>query len=117
MLVNKSLCVLAVLLTTLALSPEVHAWGAAHAGYTSVGPGGVQHYGATAASGPYGSRTGTSSVSSSGGTTSYSANGTVNSGLWAGQGYHYSGTTSTGTAAAGFPAAPAAYGAGVYRGW
>src|SRR5215472_6556227 len=38
----------------LVTSPKAHAWGAFHAGYTHVGYGGVQHYGYTAARGPYG---------------------------------------------------------------
>ena len=38
------------------LSPtKADAWGAAHVGYTHVGPSGAYHYGRTAAVGPYGS--------------------------------------------------------------
>lgn len=33
---------------------EAGAWGAVHAGYTHVGPYGVQHYGTTRGVGPYG---------------------------------------------------------------
>ncbi len=39
----------------LATSSTAHAWGAAHVGYTHVGPGGVQHYGRTVGYGPNGS--------------------------------------------------------------
>jgi heterogeneous nuclear ribonucleoprotein A1/A3 len=38
----------------LITASEAHAWGAFHAGYTHVGYGGIQHYGYTAARGPYG---------------------------------------------------------------
>ena len=47
----------------VATSSQVHAYGAVHAGYTTVGAGGVQHYGTTTASGPYGTATHTSSGS------------------------------------------------------
>ena len=51
----KSLFVpLAAALITLWTSSPVQAWGAYHAGFTHVGPGGVYHYGRTAAVGPYG---------------------------------------------------------------
>jgi hypothetical protein len=111
---------LASALLALVLSPRVQAWGAYHAGYTSVGYGGVQHYGYTARSGPYGSYSGSREFSSYGGTTAYHASGTVNSGLWAGQGYHYSGVTATPGYGGGFGATGvygSAYGAGVYRRW
>jgi hypothetical protein len=45
---------LAALLLTLLVAPEVQAWGAYHSGYTHVGYGGVQHYGSTTLVGPYG---------------------------------------------------------------
>ncbi|MDB5312688.1 MAG: hypothetical protein JWO38_6890 [Gemmataceae bacterium] len=37
---------------------QVHAWGAAHVGYTHVGPSGAYHYGRSAAVGPYGAYSG-----------------------------------------------------------
>ena len=43
-----------VVLASAATTGEVHAYGAAHVGYTHVGPSGVQHYGATAVSTPAG---------------------------------------------------------------
>ena len=48
----------AVLFATLLTATDVQAWGAYHAGYTHVGPGGVYHYGRTAAVGPYGAYSG-----------------------------------------------------------
>ncbi len=41
------LATFAVALMPLLTASEVHAYGAAHVGYTHVGPNGVQHYGAT----------------------------------------------------------------------
>src|SRR5438046_1701605 len=108
---------LAIASTMLALllTPKVQAWGAYHAGYTHAGYGGVQHYGYSARSGPYGSSSGTRGFSSYGGTTSYHASGTVNSGLYAGQGYHYSGTTTNSYSGGGFRygSTSAGYSAGV----
>jgi hypothetical protein len=120
MLSKKPFFFLASMLTALLLAPEVHAWGAFHAGYSSFGGGGFQHYGYTARSGPYGSYSGTRGFSSYGGTGYYHASGTVNSGLYAGQGYHYSGTTATPYYGGGFRTGSVygtGYNAGVYRGW
>src|SRR6267378_3095802 len=44
----------ATLLLLLLLAPKAPAWGGLHVGYTHVGPAGVDHYGHTAAVGPYG---------------------------------------------------------------
>jgi hypothetical protein len=44
----------AALLCALAASSRAQAYGCAHAGYTSVGPGGAYHAGGTAYSGPGG---------------------------------------------------------------
>src|SRR3954447_3155379 len=41
-------------LAALLMPSEVGAWGAAHVGYTHVGPGGVYHTGRTVAAGPGG---------------------------------------------------------------
>jgi hypothetical protein len=46
---------IAAAVTLLWATSQVHAYGAAHAGYTHVGPNGVQHVGYTAHSGPYSS--------------------------------------------------------------
>jgi hypothetical protein len=109
--------VLAVLLT----ASQAQAWGAAHCGYTSVGAGGVQHYGTTTASGPYGSYSGSHYSSASAGGTYHegSAYGTTSSG--GSSAYHYSGTSSYGGYhAGGFSTANTyggAYAGGVYRAW
>jgi hypothetical protein len=58
MLRKSFFAVVAAALVTVLTPAEAHAWGAAHVGYTHVGPAGVQHYGATAARGPYGSYSG-----------------------------------------------------------
>jgi hypothetical protein len=42
----------------LMTSAKAQAWGAAHVGYTHVGPSGVQHYGRTVAAGPNGAYSG-----------------------------------------------------------
>jgi hypothetical protein len=44
----------AVALAALLTPTQVDAYGAAHVGYTHVGPNGVQHYGATAVATPHG---------------------------------------------------------------
>src|SRR5262245_66598529 len=41
-------------LATLLMPSKVDAWGAAHVGYTHVGPAGVYHTGRTVAAGPSG---------------------------------------------------------------
>ena len=56
---KKILCVaLMAVAATLLTSTKAQAWGAYHVGYTHVGPEGVQHYGRTAAVGPYGAYSG-----------------------------------------------------------
>ena len=56
----RKIIVAAVAAALLALltPSDACAWGAAHVGYTHVGPYGVQHYGRTAAVGPYGAYSG-----------------------------------------------------------
>ncbi|HVS38512.1 MAG TPA: hypothetical protein VMS17_23345 [Gemmataceae bacterium] len=54
-MLRKILCIALVAAATLMTSAKAQAWGAYHVGYTHVGPEGVQHYGRTGASGPYGS--------------------------------------------------------------
>ena len=48
----------AAALTVLLVPSKVDAWGAAHVGYTHVGPGGVYHAGRTVAAGPGGAYSG-----------------------------------------------------------
>jgi hypothetical protein len=117
------LLALAAPLLALGLTSKAQAWGAVHAGYTHVGPGGVYHQGYTAERGPYGG----TSVQRSGGYAGYGGAGGYHaeyghtgyggsygaayggyrsytpsySGGYAAGGYHYSG----------------GYQAGVYRGW
>lgn len=58
-MLRKSLFIAITAALAALLTPtDAHAWGAAHVGYTHVGPSGVQHYGASAARGPYGSYSG-----------------------------------------------------------
>ena len=45
---------IAIALAALLTPTQVDAYGAAHVGYTHVGPNGVQHYGATAVATPHG---------------------------------------------------------------
>jgi hypothetical protein len=47
MLRKTILAALAAAFLTLATTPEAWAWGAAHVGYTHVGPNGDYHYGRT----------------------------------------------------------------------
>jgi hypothetical protein len=96
---------LATLLTGLTSAPA-HAYGAFHAGYTTVSPtGGVQHYGATAASGPNGSYAHTGSTTATGGTVSHTGSTTATSasgGTYQGSSARvYSPTTYQGYSAAG----------------
>jgi hypothetical protein len=54
MLRNGFTVVLAATLLPLLVASRAQAWGAAHVGYTHVGPAGVYHVGRTAGVGPYG---------------------------------------------------------------
>jgi len=100
---------LATLLTGLTSAPA-HAYGAFHAGYTTVSPtGNVQHYGATAASGPSGSYAHTSSTTatSSGSyahPTRPTATGPYGGTYQASSARLYSPTTYQGYSAAGYSA-------------
>jgi hypothetical protein len=111
MLRTASLFAVAVAALTLTTASKAQAYGACHAGYTHVGPNGVQHVGYTAASGPGGSAY-HSSGSASGGAYHYGAS----SGGAAAGGYHYS-YGSSGGAAGGYHYGAAYGGAGVYRGY
>jgi hypothetical protein len=97
---------LAIVLMGLTSAPA-HAYGAAHVGYTTVGPAGnVQHYGATAASGPGGSYAHTSSTTATAGgtvahTSSTAATGAYGGTYQASSARVYSPTTYQGYSAAG----------------
>ncbi len=91
-MLNKILLTaVAAALVALLTPSEVSAYGAAHVGYTHVGPNGVQHYGATAASGPGGAYAGghTSAYGTGGGAYHSGSGGAAGYGGAAG-GYHYS---------------------------
>jgi len=84
------------------LTPSVvDAYGAAHVGYTHVGPSGVQHYGATAARGPGGAYAGghESAYGASGGAYHAGYGGAYGG---AAGGYHYNYHYSGGAAAGGY---------------
>ena len=69
-MLNKILTLTTVAaLAALLMPSKVDAWGAAHVGYTHVGPGGVYHTGRTVAAGPGGVYAGgrTSAVGAGGG--------------------------------------------------
>ena len=77
-------------LAALLMPSRVDAWGAAHVGYTHVGPAGVYHTGRTVAVGPGGVYAGgrTSAVGAYGGA--------YRGGYGAAAGYHYSAVPSGG---------------------
>src|SRR5215472_17093153 len=54
-MLNKTMTLAIVAALAVLLTPsKLDAWGAAHVGYTHVGPGGVYHAGRTVAAGPGG---------------------------------------------------------------
>jgi hypothetical protein len=106
---------LAAALVTLLTTSQAQAWGAFHAGYTHVGYGGVQHYGYTSRSGPYGSYSGAHYGSTS-------AYGGYHSGYGYGEssygGYHYGSSSYSGYHYGGFGGTSyGGYSSGVYRGY
>src|SRR5262249_9928567 len=108
-MVRKTLIpALAAALVVLMLSSKAHAWGAYHAGYTHVGPNGVQHWGHTAVAGPYGAYSGGRAVGYGGYGARYGYGG-YHYGGGAYGGYHYGGFGGVGYGGA--------YRAGYYRRW
>ena len=103
---------LALAALLLSRTSKAQAWGACHVGYTHVGYGGVQHYGHTAAVGPYGAYSGSHY-------SSYGAGGAYHVGGATAVGYHpYTPAYSGGYAAGGYHYETASgYSAGVYRRW
>jgi hypothetical protein len=81
-MLNKIITLATVaVLAALLMPSKVDAWGAAHVGYTHVGPGGVYHTGRTAVAGPGG-------VYAGGRTSAYGAGGgSYHSGYRGGVGY------------------------------
>jgi hypothetical protein len=110
-MLNKIVMLLVVAaLGALLMPTPVDAYGAAHVGYTHVGPNGVYHTGETAVSGPGGTYAGgrTTAVGAGGGV--YHEGGAVGTtgyggAAYGGASYHYSPSYYGGTAAGG-----AAYG-------
>lgn len=102
-MLNKMILFAAAVVMSAVLAPsEAKAYGAAHVGYTHVGPNGVQHYGATAVSRPGGTYGGyrATGVSAGGGAYSAGYRG-VSGGGGAVGGYHYDYRYSGGAAAGG----------------
>jgi hypothetical protein len=106
---------IAAALALVLAASRAEAWGAAHVGYTHVGPGGVQHYGRTAVSGPYGSYSGGHASSYEAG-GAYRTGGGYATGTTGAAGYHYSGTSSYGAHyGTGYGTVGTYGGGGVYR--
>jgi hypothetical protein len=119
-MLRKLLIVIVVAgLTALVTPAKAHAWGAAHVGYTHVGPSGVYHYGRTAAVGPYGAYSGAHAGAYGYGGSSYHAGGAYGyhgdsyGGYHYDSGYHYGGGYHYGSMSYGREG----YEAGVYRRW
>jgi hypothetical protein len=113
-MLRKSLALaIAIGLAAFLTPAKAHAWGAAHVGYTHVGPNGVYHYGRTAAVGPYGAYSG-AHVGGYGYGGAYHYGGAYGG---YGDAYHYNtgygGAYHYGTV----PAGEYGYRAGVYRRW
>lgn len=107
-----SLAAVAAVCVALLTPSDARAWGARHVGYTHVGPGGVQHYGATAAVGPYGAYSGAHAGAygyggayHAGYGEAYRSGGAYHYGTGYGGAYHYGAVQTAGGAYAG----------GVYR--
>jgi hypothetical protein len=119
----RKFLVLALLTATATLltASRVHAWGAFHVGYTHVGAGGVEHFGRTAAVGPYGAYSGGHVGAYGYGGASYHAGygygGTYGSSY---SSYHYAASPYYGSYYGGMSSASlygGEYRAGVYRGF
>ena len=102
-MLNKIILVVVAALAALLTPSQVIAYGAAHVGYTHVGPNGVYHAGATEASGPRGAYAGghTSAYGASGGAYHAGYGGAYHAGYGgaAAGGYHYSSSYYGGAAA------------------
>jgi hypothetical protein len=108
-MLNKLITLATVAALALLLLPsKVDAWGAAHVGYTHVGPAGVYHTGTTVAAGPGGVYAGgrTTAVGAGGGAYHAGYGGAAGYGGVAAGGYHYSagysGVAGYGTASYGY---------------
>ncbi len=115
-MLRKSFAVAVVAALAALLTPtDAHAWGAAHIGYTHVGPSGVYHYGRTAAVGPYGAYSGVhAGAYGYGGGYAHYGYGT---GYGYGGAYHYNTGYSSGYHYGTVPYGSYGAAAGVYRAW
>ena len=95
-MLNKLLVLTAAIAVTLLMPSTVDAYGAAHVGYTHVGPSGVQHYGATEVRSPYGSAGGAHYGYAAPNTGSTYKPGYNIPPSGSGGAYHYSGNTAGG---------------------
>ncbi|MDB5309812.1 MAG: hypothetical protein JWO38_4014 [Gemmataceae bacterium] len=93
-----------IMIAAALLTPsQVDAYGAAHVGYTHVGPSGVQHYGANAYRGPNGAYGGSHAAAygASGGAYHAGSGGAYHTGYGGATGgaygYHYSGGAAGGS--------------------
>jgi len=119
MSMKNAMLAMAAVAGLFATSSDAKAWGAYHVGYTHVGPGGVQHYGHTAAAGPYGGYSSSHyGAHGYGGGSYHSGYGGGYHAGYGGGGYHYSGGSYGGATAGGFRYGGynrGGYGGGVYR--
>jgi hypothetical protein len=87
-------------LVALAVPSEVKAYGAAHVGYTHVGPNGAYHTGRTVASGPGGTYAGGRTTAHGAGGAAYRGGAAVGGARYGGGaaagGYRYSGGAAVG---------------------
>jgi len=103
-MLKKIVLLMAVAALAALLTPsELRAYGAAHVGYTHVGPNGVYHTGETVARGPGGGvyAGGRTTAAGSGGGAYHAGYGAAAGGGAAYGGYHYSAGYSGGAAYAG----------------
>jgi hypothetical protein len=103
MLTKIVLAATATALAVFLMPTKVDAYGAAHVGYTHVGPNGVYHTGETVTSGPGGVHAygGTTAAGSGGGVYHAGYGGAVGYGGAAAGGYHYTAGYAGGAAVGG----------------
>lgn len=106
MLKKNGVAIFAVVLIVLILPAVASAYGAAHVGYTHVGPNGVYHTGATAAYGPGGAAATSHTTAVGYGGSAYHSSSGAAVGYGGAAGYHY----SAGYSAAGAYGSTAHYG-------
>ena len=102
MLPRIVLLVAVAALVALLMPTKVDAYGAAHVGYTHVGPNGVYHTGRTAVAGPGGVYAGGHTGAYGYGGATYHTGYGAAAGYGAAGGYHYTGAGYGGAAAGGY---------------